>query len=68
MCVLQVHGGTSEEDIIKKVEKAGQLAKANREQFRDIDTVLFFDEANTTGGKLCLLYPVKLSSCAYSKL
>lgn len=51
----QVHGGTTEEDIILKVKKAEELAKKNRmrAQVKEgkvniIDTVLFFDEANTT--------------------
>ena len=42
----KVHGGTTEEDVIQKVEEAEELAKKNRK--KSIDTVLFFDEANTT--------------------
>ena len=41
-----MHGGTTEEDVKQKVEKAEELAKENRE--KNIATVLFFDEANTT--------------------
>ena len=44
---LKVHGGTTEADIIKKVEEAEELAKENKEKY-GLDTVLFFDEANTT--------------------
>ena len=43
---LQVHGGTTYEDIQKKVEQAEVMAATNQEF--SIDTVLFFDEANTT--------------------
>ena len=42
----QVHGGTTCEDIQRKVEQAEQMAQAN--QGYALDTVLFFDEANTT--------------------
>lgn len=42
----QVHGGTSYQDITKKVEQAEKMAAENEK--KDIDTVLFFDEANTT--------------------
>jgi len=46
---IQVHGGTTNEDIKRKVQQAEQLAKLNREQHgHDMYTVLFFDEANTT--------------------
>ena len=44
---MQVHGGTTEKDIEAKVQKAQELARHNRKA-HDIDTVLFFDEANTT--------------------
>jgi len=44
----QVHGGTTEEDIIRKVNQASELALTNRQTFPHVDTVLFFDEANTT--------------------
>ena len=42
---LQVHGGITEEDIEKFIKKAEKEAKQNREK---MDTVVFFDEANTT--------------------
>ena len=45
--VYQVHGGTTEEDIIKKVKDAENISVENRNT-HNIDTVLFFDEANTT--------------------
>jgi E3 ubiquitin-protein ligase RNF213 len=44
----QVHGGTSSDDIIRKVKQAAELAKSNRQKYPDMLTVLFFDEANTT--------------------
>ena len=48
MLLLQVHGGTTEQEIEQKVEKAYQLARENRQAYPHVDTVLFFDEANTT--------------------
>lgn len=46
-CLLfQVHGGTSYKDIENKVKEAEELARVNNE--KNVDTVLFFDEANTT--------------------
>ncbi|XP_066291012.1 E3 ubiquitin-protein ligase RNF213-like isoform X3 [Branchiostoma lanceolatum] len=47
MIIMKVHGGVRADDIIRKVEKAQQTARINRER-HNIDTVLFFDEANTT--------------------
>lgn len=41
-----MHGGTTEDDIIKVVYEAQLQAKLNSQQ--QLDTVLFFDEANTT--------------------
>ncbi|XP_067056125.1 E3 ubiquitin-protein ligase rnf213-alpha-like isoform X2 [Acropora muricata] len=46
MLLMKVHGGTRYEDIVKKVEKAEEMAAQN--EGLNIDTVLFFDEANTT--------------------
>ena len=46
-CTLKVHGGTTEADIEKSIEKAKKIADINRDK-HGIDTVLFFDEANTT--------------------
>ena len=43
---LQVHGGTTEDDILAFLEKAEETAKENRT--KNLDTVVFFDEANTT--------------------
>lgn len=43
---LQVHGGTSEEDIVSFIAKAEKEAEKNR--VNCLDTVIFFDEANTT--------------------
>ena len=43
---FKVHGGTTEEDIIKAINRAQAQAEQNRH--RHLDTVLFFDEANTT--------------------
>ncbi|KAK7494871.1 hypothetical protein BaRGS_00013998, partial [Batillaria attramentaria] len=45
-----VHGGTSGEDIMRKVHEAEKVAQANAAaiQHRPVYTVLFFDEANTT--------------------
>ena len=45
-----MHGGTTAEQIHHKVRDAETQAERNRRQFpdRDVYTVLFFDEANTT--------------------
>ena len=42
-----MHGGTTEEDILKSVAEAENVAHTNKKNFQ-VDTVLFFDEANTT--------------------
>ena len=42
----QVHGGTTESDIIDAVNRAAKEAVENRKY--KLDTVLFFDGANTT--------------------
>ncbi|KAI6655773.1 E3 ubiquitin-protein ligase [Oopsacas minuta] len=47
MLILKVHGGTTEKDVMTKVEEAEVLAMKNFRE-HDIDTVLFFDEANTS--------------------
>lgn len=44
--VPKVHGGTTYEDIKLKVNQAEEMARENQD--KNIDTVLFFDEANTT--------------------
>ena len=46
--ILQVHGGTTGSDIIRKVKQAEEMARQNSMQYVYMDTVLFFDEANTT--------------------
>ncbi|XP_067057901.1 E3 ubiquitin-protein ligase rnf213-alpha-like isoform X3 [Acropora muricata] len=46
MLLVKVHGGTTYQDIEAKVKQAEQMAQEN--QYKNIDTVLFFDEANTT--------------------
>ena len=43
----QVHGGTTATDIEKKLKHAQEKASYNKREY-DVDTVLFFDEANTT--------------------
>jgi len=42
----KVHGGITESDITKFVERAQEEALVNRQH--NLDTVVFFDEANTT--------------------
>ena len=44
--VQQVHGGTTEKDIADFIQKAEQESEKNR--LGNMDTVVFFDEANTT--------------------
>jgi len=46
--VYKVHGGITERDIEKKVKEVLELAKKNKNAYPPVDTVLFFDEANTT--------------------
>ena len=43
---LQVHGGITKEDIEQFLEKAKKQAEINHRE--NLDTVVFFDEANTT--------------------
>ena len=43
-----MHGGITEQDIEKKVNEAIELAEQNKAAYPPVDTVLFFDEANTT--------------------
>ncbi|XP_077864556.1 E3 ubiquitin-protein ligase rnf213-alpha-like, partial [Saccoglossus kowalevskii] len=47
MVLMKVHGGTTANDILRKVEESEKLALHNKERHK-VDTVLFFDEANTT--------------------
>lgn len=47
MKLVKVHGGTTADSIYKKVREAERLALRNRKLYK-LDTILFFDEANTT--------------------
>nr|XP_046247516.1 E3 ubiquitin-protein ligase rnf213-alpha-like isoform X2 [Scatophagus argus] len=47
MKLVKVHGGTTSEMIYEKVKEAETLARANKEK-HEFDSVIFFDEANTT--------------------
>lgn len=47
MVLVKVHGGTTAEMIYRKVREAERLARNNR-RMHELDTILFFDEANTT--------------------
>ncbi|XP_076154175.1 E3 ubiquitin-protein ligase rnf213-beta isoform X2 [Alosa pseudoharengus] len=47
MKLVKVHGGTTAETIYRKVQEAEILAIENQ-RHHELDTVLFFDEANTT--------------------
>ncbi|XP_060951524.1 E3 ubiquitin-protein ligase rnf213-beta [Limanda limanda] len=47
MVLVKVHGGTTAEMIYRKVREAEKLAEQNR-KMHHLDTILFFDEANTT--------------------
>ena len=44
--MFQVHGGTTEKDVEKFIKHSEKEAEQNRE--KKMDTVVFFDEANTT--------------------
>ncbi|CAB4020838.1 Hypothetical predicted protein, partial [Paramuricea clavata] len=46
LLLMKVHGGTSYAEIEKKVKDAEKLASCNEKI--NVDTILFFDEANTT--------------------
>ena len=43
---LQIHGGIRKKDVINFIKQAEDQAVKNREH--NLDTVVFFDEANTT--------------------
>ncbi|XP_054454921.1 E3 ubiquitin-protein ligase rnf213-beta [Anoplopoma fimbria] len=47
MVLVKVHGGTTAEMIYRKVREAEILADMNRRMHK-LDTILFFDEGNTT--------------------
>ncbi|XP_070250935.1 E3 ubiquitin-protein ligase RNF213 isoform X3 [Myotis yumanensis] len=51
--LVKVHGGTSADMIYGKVLAAEALAQLNSSE-HGLDTVLFFDEANTTGAISCI--------------
>ena len=46
LCVIQVHGGITENDIVQFVGKVQEDAQENQDH--GFGTVVFFDEANTT--------------------
>ena len=52
MVILKVHGETTRENILKSYERALKLARKNITQ--EVDTILFFDEANTSH-TICLI-------------
>ena len=43
---IKVHGGTTEDEVVKCLDDAKKAAMENRRH--KIDTVVFFDEANTS--------------------
>ncbi|XP_037649475.1 E3 ubiquitin-protein ligase rnf213-alpha isoform X2 [Sebastes umbrosus] len=47
MKLVKVHGGTTSEMIYTKVREAEDIASINKQHY-EFDSVLFFDEANTT--------------------
>uniref|UniRef100_A0A8C4L8F9 E3 ubiquitin-protein ligase RNF213 n=1 Tax=Equus asinus asinus TaxID=83772 RepID=A0A8C4L8F9_EQUAS len=51
--LVKVHGGTTADMIYSKVREAEQLALLNKDQHQ-LDTILFFDEANTTEAISCI--------------
>uniref|UniRef100_A0A8C3WRW7 E3 ubiquitin-protein ligase RNF213 n=1 Tax=Catagonus wagneri TaxID=51154 RepID=A0A8C3WRW7_9CETA len=53
MKLVKVHGGTTADMIYAKVREAEALARFNRDQYQ-LDTILFFDEANTTEAISCI--------------
>ncbi|MCJ8738386.1 hypothetical protein PDJAM_G00035330 [Pangasius djambal] len=53
MKLVKVHGGTTPDIIYAKVKEAESIASLNKEQ-HDLDSVIFFDEANTTEAISCL--------------
>ncbi|XP_065534709.1 E3 ubiquitin-protein ligase RNF213-like isoform X6 [Lathamus discolor] len=61
MVVVRVHGGTTSKTIHKKVKQAIELARYNEER-HNMDTVLFFDEANTSEA----IFAIKEVLCDHS--
>ncbi|XP_058262166.1 E3 ubiquitin-protein ligase rnf213-alpha-like isoform X3 [Hemibagrus wyckioides] len=53
MKLVKVHGGTTPDNIYTKVQEAETIASLNKEK-HDLDSVIFFDEANTTDAISCL--------------
>lgn len=53
MKLVKVHGGTTPDIIYAKVQEAESIASLNKEN-HDLDSVIFFDEANTTEAISCL--------------
>lgn len=53
MKLVKVHGGTTADMIYSKVRDAEELACFNKAQYQ-LDTILFFDEANTTEAISCI--------------
>ena len=45
---LQIHGGISDRDVAEFVARAEAMAVQNKKINANVDTVVFFDEANTT--------------------
>jgi len=61
MVVVRVHGGTTSKTIHKKVRHAVELARINEEKHK-VDTILFFDEANTSEA----IFAIKEVLCDHS--
>ncbi|XP_062071742.1 E3 ubiquitin-protein ligase RNF213 isoform X3 [Lepus europaeus] len=53
MRLVKVHGGTTADTIRSRVREAERVAFRNRAQ-HELDTILFFDEANTTEAVSCI--------------
>ncbi|XP_042653147.1 E3 ubiquitin-protein ligase rnf213-alpha-like [Tyto alba] len=61
MMVVRVHGGTTSKTIQNKVRQAIKLAQHNEKE-HNVDTVLFFDEANTSEA----IFAIKEVLCDHS--
>ncbi|XP_072522974.1 E3 ubiquitin-protein ligase rnf213-alpha-like isoform X2 [Salminus brasiliensis] len=53
MKLVKVHGGTTPDNIYTIVQEAESIATSNKEK-HDLDSVIFFDEANTTEAVSCI--------------
>ncbi|XP_055509816.1 E3 ubiquitin-protein ligase rnf213-alpha isoform X2 [Leucoraja erinacea] len=53
MKLVKVHGGTTADVIYAKIKEAEALAIYNKQEF-NLDTILFFDEANTSEAVSCI--------------